>query len=127
LKGFSEHLVRLYTFIQKNLEENAVLNFQNDRANIEPQHMGNKNVPMISDSEVIDGKDNQKYEELRAHFIKQSSLLANTLDQNLKLKDQLNSSIPIEQTKKALSKYFTESSLNKLFVHLQKTKSSTYS
>ena len=126
LKGFSEHLVLLYTFIQKSLEENTVLNFHNDRANIEPQHMGNKNVTKISDSEEIDSKDNQKkYEELRAHFIKQSSLLANTLDQNLKLKDQLNTSIPIEQTKKALSKYFTESSLNNLFVQLQKTKGSS--
>ncbi|ADY14428.1 hypothetical protein [Sphaerochaeta globosa] len=65
-------------------------------------------------------KQNSKYSLLKDQHLKQTLLLSNALEQNRKLRDQLQESISINSTKKALSKYFSAESLDRLIEYLKK-------
>lgn len=78
-------------------------------------HLQNANLPEPM------ALQNSTYTLMKDLHQKQSVLLANALEHNQKLKDQLQESVSINSTKKVLSKYFSESSLDKLFEHLKKS------
>ncbi|MPN02837.1 hypothetical protein SDC9_150056 [bioreactor metagenome] len=70
-------------------------------------------------SEPQDRQDS-KYALLKDQYQKQSTLLLNVMAQNRNLQEQLKESISIDSTKKALSKYFSSASLDRLIEYLKK-------
>ncbi|MDX9985738.1 hypothetical protein, partial [Sphaerochaeta sp.] len=65
-------------------------------------------------------KQDSKYALLKDQYQKQGTLLSNVMAQNRNLQEQLKESISIDSTKKALSKYFSSASLDRLIEYLKK-------
>lgn len=133
LKLASDHLERFYVYLQElvaNREKfktikptlTDVLTDSRVLTAYQEERRTQAHIVQIQQAQLSEPNESQdsKYSLLKDIYLKQSKLLSNAMEQNRELKDQLQGSVPINSTKKVLSKYFSGDSLDRLIEYLKK-------